>query len=152
MAKTQTSVWMSAAALAAPFLLYVVACALPAAAFSVFSNDSECDGLGLLVFGWIGGPQAWLPWSSNFLWLVGMVLLAIGRPGWGLVFGTVGLVFAGRVLLPHTGAVLLQAKYWWLGSHAVLVIGCAAACVRSWGGPRSEIPKAEPGAAPDPAA
>lgn len=132
MAKARTPVWLRVTVTGVSFTLYVVACVLPAAAFSVASNDSESSGLGLLLCGWMDGPQACLPWSSNFLWLAGAMLLAFGKPGWGWGCAAAGLLFASRVLLPYTGAVLLEAKYWWLCSYAALAAGCGAACVRSW--------------------
>lgn len=132
MATARTPGWLRVAVIVPTLALYVVACLLPAAAFNIACNDSEAGGLGLLVFGWIDGPQACLPWSSNFLWLIGLALLAFGRPSWAWAFSAVGLLFACRVLLPYPGAVLLEAKYWWLGSYTVLSIGCMVACVRSW--------------------
>jgi hypothetical protein len=131
-ANARTPVWLRVAVLAPSLALYVVACFLPAAAFSIACNDSSAGGLGVLVFGWMDGPQACLPWSSNFLWLIGLVLLACGRPSWAWVFAVIGLLFASRVLLPYPGAVLLEAKYWWLSSYVVLTLGCMVACVRSW--------------------
>ncbi len=132
MAKAQLPIWLRVAVIAPSFALYVTACFLPAAAFSVACNDSTAYGLALLLWGWMDGPQACLPWSSNFLWLAAVVLVAVGRPGLAWGCAAVGLLFAGRVLLPYPGAVLLEAKYWWLGSYAVLAASCGAACVRSW--------------------
>jgi hypothetical protein len=125
--------------------LYVVACLVPAAAYSVASNDTESSGLGLLVLGWMGGPEALLPWSSNFLWLIGVVLLGIGRPRWASAIAAIGLLFGSRVLLPYPGAILLEAKYWWLSSYAVLAIGSMVACMWSWvAKPVYEAPVMEP--------
>jgi len=150
MANARTPGWLRVAVIAPAFGLYVISCLLPAAAFSVANNDSESIGLGLLVLGWMDGPQAALPWSSNLLWLAGVVLLAVGRPGWGLGCAAVGLLFASRVLLPYSGAMLLEAKYWWLGSQAALAVGCGAVCVRSWVvSPAARTPDAEPHGAPD---
>lgn len=122
-AKARTPGWLRVAVIAPALGLYVVACLRPAAAFSVASNDSESTGLGLLLLGWMDGPQACLPWSSNFLWLAAVVLVAVGLPGWAWGCAAVGLLFASRVLLPYPGAVLLEAKYWWLGSYAALAAG-----------------------------
>jgi len=147
-AKARTPGWLRVAVIAPSLALYVVACLLPAAAFSVASNDSESGGLGLLVFGWMDGPQACLPWSSNFLWLAAVVLVAVGRPGWAWVFAAVGLLFASRVLFPYPGAALLEAKYWWLGSYVALAAGCGPASVRAWVvSPPPEAPDAVPGTA-----
>ncbi|OWK38051.1 hypothetical protein FRUB_07171 [Fimbriiglobus ruber] len=88
--------------------------------------------MGLLLCGWIDGPQAFLPWSSNFLWLIAAALLVVGQPKLGWVFSMFGLLFASRVLLPYPGAVLLEAKYWWLGSHVAMATGSTTACVWSW--------------------
>jgi hypothetical protein len=132
MIKRRSPRWLRVVAILASLSLYVVACLLPAAAYSVASNDCKSNGLGLLLFGWMDGPQATLPWLSNFVWFAGLVLLACDRPGWAWVCSSMGLLFASRVLLPYPGAVLLAAKYWWLGSQAVLAVGCCSACVRSW--------------------
>ena len=149
MAKARLTIWLRVAVIAPSVALYVAACLLPAAAFSVAGNDSTAYGLGLLL-GWIGGPLACLPWSSNFLWLAAVVLVAAGRPGWAWGWAAVGLLFASRVLLPYPGAVLLEAKDWWLGSYAALVAGCGAACVRSWvASSPPAAPDAGPGAAAD---
>jgi hypothetical protein len=86
-------------------------------------------GLGLLLYGWTPGLPVVLPWLSNFLWLAALVLLARGRLGWALACSAVGLVLAGLVLLPlpELGGRLLEAKWWWLGSHAALAVGCGLA-------------------------
>ena len=133
MAKPRTPVWLRVVVPLGALPLYAVACVRPAATFSVASNDATSTGLGLLLWGWADGSQACLPWSSNFLWLAGAALLAAGRAGraWGC--SAVGLVFASQVLLlPYRGAELLEAKYWWVGSHAVLATGCMTACVWTW--------------------
>ena len=127
MVKARTPGWLRIAVIAPAFGLYAVACLLPAAAFSVASNDSEATGLGVLLWGWMDGPQALLPWSSNFLWLAAVLLVALGRPGWACASAAVGLLFASRVLLPYPGAVLLEAKFWWLGSYAALAAGSGPA-------------------------
>jgi len=131
MAKTRTPIWMRFAVISVSFTLYITACVLPAASFSVACNDSESNGLGLLLWGWMDGPQAILPWLSNFLLMAGTILLASGRPGWACSSTAVGLLFASRVLLPYPGAVLLEAKYWWLCSYVSLAAGCGVASILS---------------------
>ena len=115
---------LRAAVFASSLLLYVAACALPVSSFSISENGSSNQlGFTVLLMGWIEGESALLAWSSNFLWMAAMVLLAMGRPRPACVVSAIGLLFASRILLPDWWARLLEAKYWWLASYSVLVVG-----------------------------
>jgi hypothetical protein len=109
--------------------VYSVACTQPGTVVGLGHREGTATGLGLLLYGWMPGLQVVLPRLSNFLWLAGLVLLARGRLGWALGCSAVGLLFASLVLLPlpELGGRLLEAKWWWLGSHAALAVSCGLA-------------------------
>jgi hypothetical protein len=108
--------------------LYGVACTQPGTVVGLGHQEGKTTGLGLLLFGWAQGLPMVLPWLSNILWLAALVFLARGRPGRALGCSAVGLLFASLVLLPipELGG-LLEAKWWWMGSHAALAVGCGLA-------------------------
>jgi hypothetical protein len=121
-----------AAVIVASLLLYAFASLLPAAFFSVASNDTVASGFSLLIFGWMD-PQGTLPWLSNFFFFAGLVFFGFSRANWAFGCSGVGLLCASRVLLDYSGAVvLLEAKYWWLASQGVLFVGSLSASVWAW--------------------
>jgi hypothetical protein len=138
MSKGRRRGWLGFVVIVLSLALYAVACTQPGTVVGLGHREGTARGLGLLLYGWAPGLPVVLPWLSNFPWLVGLVLLARGRPGWALGCSVVGLLFASLVLLPlpELGGRLLEAKWWWLASHAALAVGCGLACfLRS--GPRA---------------
>ena len=109
--------------------LYAVGCTRPGTMLNLRGNGGSATGLGLLLFGWTPGLPVVIPWLSNFPWLAGLVLLARGRLGWALACSAAALLLATVILLPlpHLGSNLLEAKWWWLASHAALTAGCGRA-------------------------
>ncbi len=55
---------------------YIFASFTPAAAITVFRKETILYGAELAAWGWSGGPEVVFPWSSNLLWLAGLLLLA----------------------------------------------------------------------------
>jgi hypothetical protein len=129
MSKGRRLRWLRFVVIGISLALYAVACTQPGTVVGFGHREAIARGLGLLLYGWAPGLPEVLPWLSNFLWLAGLVLLARGRLGRALGCSAVGLLLASLVLLPlpELGERLLEAKWWWMGSHAALAVGCGMA-------------------------
>jgi len=117
--------------LIASFILYLVACCLPALEFKN-SNSSNNVMLGLraLAVGWSGIFAGVFSWYANPAWLFGAILMCLRKPVPAAVFGVIAIALActtfqliGRELPGDEGNVtkttvikLLPGCYVWMAS------------------------------------
>jgi hypothetical protein len=125
------------AVLIASLVLFVVACCLPALEFRKSNNTHDVMfGLRAFVVGWSGFFAGVNAWFANPVWMLGMILVVVGKNHMGLVTGVVAIAIAattfsilGRELPGDEGNVtkttvikLLPGCYVWLASLVLLPI------------------------------
>ena len=80
-------------------------------------------GLGALLFGFMAGPRALLPWSANLFWLASTVLLLAGIVRPALLLAVVAVACGLSTMIFYRRAVLLEGYDWWLASLVILAVG-----------------------------
>ena len=128
MSKRRRPGWLRWVVIVIALVLYAVACTQPGTVVGFGHWQGPATGLALLVFRWAHGLSvAALAVQLPLARRTGAS--GTGGLGWALACSVVGLLVASLVLLPlpELGESLLDAKWWWLGSHAALAAGCGLA-------------------------